>query len=80
MQRFLTGILIAIGGIVINVLGQLSFIGDIEVGTITVSQILDLAFFAIIAISVIIMFTGIAVRSKGKVPVEQKDMEEKPAK
>lgn len=78
MQRFLTGILIAIGGIIINVLGQLGFIGGIPVGTITLSQIFDLAFFAIIAISVIVMFTGIAVRSKSKVPVKQSDMEEKP--
>jgi len=78
MQRFLGGILVAIVGVVINVLGQIPPIGGIILGSITLSQILDLVFFAIIAVSVIVMFTGIAVRSKGKVPVEQKDMEEKP--
>ena len=78
MQRFLAGILIAICGVIINVLGQIPPIGGISLGTITLSQILDLVFFAVIAVSVIVMFTGIAVRSKGKVPLEQKDMEEKP--
>lgn len=80
MQRFLTGILIAVGGVIINVLGQIPPIGGITLGTITFSQILDLVFFAIIVVSVVVMFSGIAVRSKRKNPINQDDMEEQPAK
>lgn len=79
MQRFLVGILIAVGGAIINVLGQIPPIGEVLLGSITLSQILDLVFFAVIAVSVIVMFTGIAVRSKGKNPVEQNDMDDKVA-
>jgi hypothetical protein len=76
MQRFLTGILIAIGGVIINVLGQIGPIGGTPIGSIYLSQILDLVFFAVIAASCITMFSGIVVRSKSKPPVEQKDMQE----
>ncbi len=82
MQRFLGGVIIAIVGVVINVLGQLGPIGDIELGgpDLTLSQILDLVFFAVIVLSVATLFSGIAVRSKRKNPINQDDMEEQPAK
>jgi hypothetical protein len=77
MQRFLTGVLIAIVGVVINVLGQIGYIGNITIGSITLSQILDLVFFAVIVLSVVILFTGMAVRSKAKGPTVQEEEEEK---
>jgi len=70
MKRFLIGVLVALGGTFVNVMGQLPIYGTLQN---TISGILDLVFFAIIAMSIIVMFAGLAVQSKRKDPTEQQN-------
>ncbi|MBN2157520.1 MAG: hypothetical protein JW776_15850 [Candidatus Lokiarchaeota archaeon] len=74
MKRFLLGVLIAIGGTIVNVMGQLPFYGALQN---TISQIMDIASFAIISISIIVMFSGLAIRSKKKGEIKTTKIDEK---